>query len=102
MPASWTRRYNKTGSLAAERLLPPNYVGTWTRIGRVLTDVYAVMLAIDLGSSSDAQRLAADLDPSKIPSTERRARHLLELARGYHQSGDKLAVVYSLSQAVAH
>lgn len=88
------------GRRAAETLLPPGYVHPYTRIGRVLTDVYAVMLAVDLGASADAHRLARELDPATIPSTERRARHLLELARGYHQSGDQLAVVYSLGQAV--
>lgn len=96
--SAWARW--ETGRQAAERLLPDNYVHPWTRIGKVLTDVYAVMIAVDLGHGDEAHRRAQTLDPATIPSTERRARHLLELARGYQQSGDQLAVVYSLGQAV--
>lgn len=96
--SAWARW--EQGREVTERLLPENFVHPWTRIGRVLTEVYAVMLAVDLGHGDEAHRKAANLDPASIPSTERRARHLLELARGYHQTGDQLAVVYSLGQAV--
>src|SRR5262249_43147453 len=69
------------------RALPADYVHPWTRVGPVLVDVCAVMMAIDLGDPDEAQRRAHALDPDAIPSTERRARHLMELARAADLNG---------------
>ncbi|MFF0152639.1 helix-turn-helix domain-containing protein [Micromonospora sp. NPDC005203] len=64
-----------------EQALPTGFVGLRTRVSRPLVDVYAVMCAVDLGDPDEAQRRAHSLDPALIPSTERRGRHYVELAR---------------------
>ncbi|MGH3915333.1 MAG: helix-turn-helix domain-containing protein [Pseudonocardiaceae bacterium] len=96
--SAWVRW--EKGRAAAERLLPEGYVHSRTRIGRVLVEVYAVMVAFALGRGGEALRLAADIDPASIPSTERRARHLLELARSYRLDGQELGAAHLLGQAL--
>lgn len=96
--SAWARW--EKGRSAAERLLPEGYAHPRTRIGRVLVDVYAVMLAVALGRGDEARRYAAKIDPASIPSTERRARHLLELARGYRLAGEEIGAAHLLGQAV--
>lgn len=81
------------------RQLPDGYVHPWTRVGPVLLDVYAVMMAVDLGSPDEAQRRARDLDPATIPSTERRARHYIELARGTDLEGSREGTLLLLQRA---
>lgn len=83
------------------RQLPDGYVHPWTRVGPVLLDVYAVMLAVDLGDPDEAQRRARNLDPASIPSTERRARHYIELARGTDIDGSREATLHLLSRGAA-
>lgn len=81
------------------RALPPDYVGAWTRISPVLVDVYAVMVAVELGDPDEARRRAERLDPQTIPSTDRRARHLLELARGTDMDSSQEATLHLLTRA---
>jgi transcriptional regulator with XRE-family HTH domain len=83
------------------RALPPGYVHPWTRVGSVLADVYSVMIAVDLGQTDDAQRRAATLDPATIPSTDRRARHHIELARAADMSGSPEATLHLLTKGHA-
>lgn len=82
-----------------DRALPPGYVGLWTRVSPVLVDVYGVMCAVDLGETDEARRRAESLDPQTIPSTDRRARHLVELARGTDMDGSEEATLHLLSRA---
>ncbi|MGQ0773547.1 MAG: helix-turn-helix domain-containing protein [Pseudonocardiales bacterium] len=96
--SAWARW--EKGRAAAERLLPEGYAHSRTRIGRVLVEVYAVMVAVALGRGNEALRLAANIDPASIPSTERRARHLLELARGYRLDDQELGATHLLGQAL--
>ncbi len=96
--SAWARWDN--GHAAAQRLLPEGYAHPQTRIGRALVEVYAVMVAVSLGHGDEARRRAANIDPASIPSTERRARHLYELARGCRLVGEELGAVYLLGQAV--
>src|SRR5262249_57490089 len=96
--SAWARWEN--GRAAAERLLPQGYAYPQTRIGRVLVELYAVMLAVALGRGDEARRRPATIHPASIPSTERRARHLLELACGYRLGGEDLGAVHLLGQAV--
>lgn len=93
---SWWER----GNQAVQRLLPQGYAHPWTRIGRTMVDVFAVMFAVELGHGEEAQQRAADLDPAAIPSTERRARHLVELARAYTQRSEVIGAAQLLGQAV--
>lgn len=81
------------------RSLPADYVGLRTRVSRPLVDVYAVMCAVDLGDPDEAQRRAHSLDPMSIPSTERRARHYVELARGADLEGAPEATLHLLHRA---
>jgi transcriptional regulator with XRE-family HTH domain len=83
------------------RGLPDGYVHPWTRVGPVLVDVYGVMVAVDLGDPDEARRRAQNLDPATIPSTERRARHLVELARGTDLDGSPEATLHLLQRAAA-
>lgn len=83
------------------RTLPSGYVHPWTRVGPVLADVYSVMIAVDLGQPDDAQRRASTIDPATIPSTDRRARHHIELARAADMSGSPEATLHLLSKGVS-
>lgn len=83
------------------RDLPDGYVHPWTRVGGVLVDVKRVMLAVEFGDPDEARRVAESIDPQSIPSTERRARHLIEVARGLNMEGSPEAVLLLLSQAAA-
>ncbi|MEV0805710.1 helix-turn-helix transcriptional regulator [Micromonospora sp. NPDC050200] len=84
-----------------ERALPAGYVGLRTRVSRPLVDVYAVMCAVDLGDPDEAQRRAHALDPASIPSTERRGRHYVELARSADLAGAREATLHLLTRAEA-
>lgn len=94
--ASWEQASN-----VVDRALPRGYVGLRTRVSRPLVDVYAVMCAVDLGDPDEARRRAHDLDPESIPSTERRARHYVELARAADLEGGKEAALHLLDTAEA-
>lgn len=83
------------------RALPAAYVGLRTRVSRPLVEVYGVMCAVDLGDPDEAQRRAHGLSPESIPSTERRARHYVELARAADLEGAPEAVLHLLSRAEA-
>jgi hypothetical protein len=96
--SAWARWDN--GRVATQRLLPEGYAHPHTRIGPVLVEVYAVMLEVSLGRGREAHRRAAAIDPASIPSTERRARHLVELARGSQFVGEDLGALHLLGQAV--
>lgn len=81
------------------RGLPADYVHPWTRVGPVLLEVYAVQVATELGDPGEARRHADALNPAAIPSVERRARHLVELARVADQEGSREAVLHLLTRA---
>jgi hypothetical protein len=83
------------------RALPADFVGLRTRVSRPLVEVYAVMCAVDLGDPDEAQRRAHSLDPASIPSTERRGRHYVELARSADLEGAREATLHLLAKADA-
>jgi len=81
-------------------LLPEDHQPRATHpVSRPLVDVYASMIAVELGDPDDAQRHAHDLDPDTIPSTVWRASHLIMLARGADLEGSREAVLHLLNQA---
>ncbi len=96
--SAWARWEN--GRVAAWRLLPEGYVYPQNRIGRVMVELFGVMVAVALGRGDEARRRAATIDPASIPSTEQRAKHLIELARGYRLVGEELGALHLLGQAV--
>lgn len=91
----------ETARNLVHRTLPADFVGLRTRVSRPLVEVYAVMCAVDLGDPDEAQRRAHSLDPASIPSTERRGRHFVELARGADLEGAREATLHLLQRADA-
>ncbi|MEW2498170.1 hypothetical protein AB0942_32235 [Streptomyces nodosus] len=64
------------------------HVGVETMFGSTNVGIYAVAINVECGKSSAAVTRAAELNPKQIPSTNRRAQHYIDLARGHHQAGD--------------
>lgn len=84
---------------ATARRLPVGYAHPWTWFGRPVVGFYAVTCAVELRRSGEAVRVAAQLPPEQITSVPRRARHMIEVARGYHQRGDHTATMAALNGA---
>ncbi|WP_406438982.1 helix-turn-helix domain-containing protein [Streptomyces sp. NBC_01613] len=91
-------RYWDTANEVAKSL-PSGYVHPSTVFGRVNVDFHAVSVATDLCTSAKALSLADDLDPDVMPSTERRSRLWVEVARGHLQRGDRTAALHVLDKA---
>ncbi|MCA1220686.1 helix-turn-helix domain-containing protein [Streptomyces sp. 8L] len=79
--------------------LPAAYVHPSTVFGRANVDFHAVSVATDLQRSQRALSLADDIDPDIMPSTERRARLWVEVARGHLQRGDRTAALHVMQLA---
>lgn len=71
--------------------LPPGYAHPWTAFGAGNVQLHAVSLTVDLWKSRDALRRAEGIDTESIPSRERRGRLMVEMARGHHAAGDRIA-----------
>ncbi len=67
--------------------------------GRSNVKLHAVSVAADLSKSAEARSRAEDIDPEEIPSTERRGRLGVEIARSYYQRRDYPAMLHWLEQA---
>jgi transcriptional regulator with XRE-family HTH domain len=91
-------RYWDKGDQVAKSL-PPSYVHPSTVFGRANVDFHGVSVATDLKRSQRALSLAEDLDPDTMPSTERRARLWVEVARGHLQRGDRTAALHVMQLA---
>ncbi|WP_049577495.1 helix-turn-helix domain-containing protein [Streptomyces sp. SBT349] len=79
--------------------LPTSYVHASTVFGRANVDFHAVSVATDLRAAGRALSIADDLDPDSMPSTERRARLWVEVARGHLQRGDRTAALHVMKLA---
>ncbi|MEU2609280.1 helix-turn-helix domain-containing protein [Streptomyces albus] len=91
-------RFWDAGNQVAKSL-PPSYVHPSTVFGRANCDFHAVSVATDLRKSGKALSLADDIDPDVMPSTERRARLWVEVARGHLQRGDATAALHVMQRA---
>ncbi|MGN9920229.1 helix-turn-helix domain-containing protein [Micromonospora palomenae] len=91
-------RYWDRADRVAQRL-PENFYQPQTSFSRVIMGAHAVTVAVELQKSGEAVRQANRLDPAGIPSRPRRARHLIEVARGHYGKGDNQATVATLRQA---
>ncbi|MCB5909824.1 helix-turn-helix domain-containing protein [Streptomyces pinistramenti] len=80
--------------------LPASYVHPSTVFGRANVDFHGVSVATDLRKSGKALTLADDIDPDTMPSTERRSRLWIEVARGHLQRGDRTAALHVMG--IAH
>ncbi|MFC5805569.1 helix-turn-helix domain-containing protein [Streptomyces formicae] len=79
--------------------LPVAYVHPSTVFGRANVDFHAVSVATDLRAARKALDLADEVDPDSMPSTERRARLWVEVARGHLQRGDTTAALHVMQLA---
>ncbi|GAB7032423.1 helix-turn-helix transcriptional regulator [Streptomyces sp. NPDC021749] len=79
--------------------LPASYVHPSTVFGRANVEFHGVSVATDLKKSGQALTLADDIDPDVMPSTERRARLWVEVARGHLQRGDRTAALHVMGKA---
>ncbi|GAA2713433.1 helix-turn-helix domain-containing protein [Micromonospora olivasterospora] len=91
-------RYWDHADRVAQRL-PQDFYQPQTSFSQVIMGAHAVTVAVELQKSGEAVRQAARLDPAAIPSRPRRARHLIEAARGHYGKGDHEATVAMLRRA---
>ncbi len=91
--ASWDR------SAEAARSLRSGYAHSWTKFSRPNIDLTAVSLTVDLWKNREALRRAEQIDPSTIPSRERRGRLYVEMARGHHVADERIAATHLLLAA---
>ncbi|SCK37156.1 Helix-turn-helix domain-containing protein [Streptomyces sp. WMMB 714] len=91
-------RYWDAGHQTAKSL-PASYVHPSTVFGRANVDFHEVSVATDLRASGRALSVADEIDPDVMPSTERRARLWVEVARGHVQRGDYTAALYVMQRA---
>ncbi|MEU9338754.1 transcriptional regulator [Streptomyces sp. NPDC048290] len=91
------RYWDKADSVA--RTLGDSYSHPWLIFGRGIVDAYAITMHNDLIQPHRALEVADALDLNGIPSATRRAYHLIETARAYGMSGERLAAVSLLKKA---
>lgn len=83
----------------AARTLPSTYFQPWTSFSRVVMGAHATTIPVELRQGGEAVRQAARTDAEAIPSRPRRARHIIEAARGHHLRDDRPATFALLGQA---
>ena len=98
-PADAWRHWDEAATFA-ERLRH-DYQHPHTQFSGANVAVYGVALEVETGNATAAANRAARLDPSEIPSTNRRAQHYIDVARGHHQAGRKGQVLPALLASVA-
>jgi transcriptional regulator with XRE-family HTH domain len=91
--AAWDRAHR------AARTLPKDYHHPWTAFGLGNVELHGISLTVDLWKSREALRRAEHIDPAILPSRERRGRLFVEMARGYHASGDRVSACRLLMRA---
>jgi transcriptional regulator with XRE-family HTH domain len=81
------------------RLLPDGYYQRVTSFSRPVMIAHAVTLEVELQKGDQAVRMATTAQADDIPSRPRRARHLIEVARGHHLNREHEATLGMLSRA---
>jgi hypothetical protein len=71
----------------------------WTAFGRGNVDIHGLAIFAELGRSNDIVDYASHLDIDDVPSVERRARVLIDTARGYVQRGEDESAILVLLDA---
>lgn len=71
----------------------------WTTFGRGNVDIHGLAIYAELGRSRDIVEYASRLDVDDVPSVERRARVLIDTARGYVQRGEDESAILVLLDA---
>jgi transcriptional regulator with XRE-family HTH domain len=90
-------RYWDAADTTARRLT--GYHHPWTMFGAANVKLHAVSISADLSKAGEAHCHAERIDPDEIPSTERRGRLGVDIARAYHQRRDYTATLHWLEQA---
>ncbi|MGW4561406.1 helix-turn-helix domain-containing protein [Streptomyces sp. NPDC004561] len=85
------RHWEKGNQVA--KSLPVSYVHPSTVFSRANVDFHQVSVHTDLKKAQKALGLADEIDPEVMPSTERKARLWVEVARGHLQRGDRTAAL---------
>jgi len=70
-----------------------------TSFGPSNVAIFRVSTAVELGQGERAVAASKNFDPLDIPSPERRARYLIDLARAYGQIGKDIAATRVLAEA---
>jgi transcriptional regulator with XRE-family HTH domain len=84
---------------ATSRRLPESFYQRWTSFSRVIMGAHAVTIEVELRKGGNALQ-TADRTPARlIPSRPRRARHLIEVARGHNLKRDHRGAIRTLRQA---
>jgi hypothetical protein len=81
--------------------IPHDYQHPFTQFNGANVMVYGVALEVETGNATAAKDRAAHLDPKRIPSTNRRAHHYIDVARGNHQTGRRDEVLPALLASLA-
>jgi len=81
-------------------LVPAGYAHPWTVFGRANTDFHGVSVGVDLRTPGVAMTRAESVDLTAMPSIERRARVLVELARAQRQRKDAAGAIHWLRRAL--
>jgi transcriptional regulator with XRE-family HTH domain len=80
----------------------------WTVFGPTNVGIHRASVSVELGDAGRVVEQARAVDPSHLPSLERRAHHLLDLAQGYgqwrkdHQALDALLHAERLAPQEVH
>ncbi|MBE1484665.1 helix-turn-helix domain-containing protein [Plantactinospora soyae] len=79
--------------------LPEDFYQRWSSFSAVIMGPHAVTVEVELRKGGHALRQADRTDARAIPSRPRRARHLIEVARGHHLRNDRQATMGTLDLA---
>jgi transcriptional regulator with XRE-family HTH domain len=80
----------------------------WTVFGPTNVGIHRASVSVELGDAGRVIEQAGAIDPSRLPSLERRAHHLLDIAQGYgqwrkdHQALDALLDAERLAPQEVH
>jgi transcriptional regulator with XRE-family HTH domain len=81
------------------RTLDDTYYQRVTSFSKPVMLAHAVTLEVELRKGDDAVRMATEAQAAAIPSRPRRARHLIEVARGHHLKHEHGATLILLNRA---
>jgi len=84
---------------AIARQLGPTYRHVQSSFSQSVIGAHATTLGVELRRPGEALRAADSFDPDTIPSLARRSRHLIEVARGHYQRGERAAAWAMLNRA---
>lgn len=81
------------------RRLPDSYYQRVTSFSRPVMIAHAVTLEVELRKGDKAVKMATRTQAEQIRSRPRRARHLIEVARGHHLNGEHASTLGLLASA---